>query len=95
MQVQRSLIAFCLTTDHISQVRLMQFVVYGSILLITMMMMAWELYLVGHVHMTADIFSQAAGHPHAASLAPRLVEGPPDIAPLSEGPPDIPVLPVA
>jgi hypothetical protein len=94
MQGQRYLTThFCLNISRVLPTRSVKSVVYVSVLVLIAVMVALELYLAGHAHVTTTILPHATGHASTISPAPHLVEGPPDTAPrLVEGPPDSPVL---
>lgn len=93
MQEQHSNPKISFSTRRILQAPIALFMLYESILLLAAVMIAFELYAVGHAYTMTTILSHAAGHTHIHSLAPHVVEGPPDApigAPIVEGPPDYP-----
>lgn len=89
MQEQHSNPKISFSIQRILQAPIALFMLYESILLLAAVMIAFELYAVGHAYTMTTILSHATGHTPIHSLAPHVVEGPAD-APIAEGPPDSP-----
>jgi hypothetical protein len=63
MQAQRTLTNFCFQIFAVLRTRFAQFVILGSVLLLVALVIALELHLVGHAHITTSAARQIAEGP--------------------------------
>lgn len=90
MQKHHSNARFHFSTSGMLQASITPFLKSKSILLFAIVMLACELYMVGHASTTTTVLLHTTQHTHIHALMPHhIAEGPGD-SPLAEGSPDAP-----